>query len=189
MTAAWVPTPLGRMLAIASETGLVLCEFADRRSLEREIQDVRRHFGAVVVPGTNAILKDTRSQLEAYFAGRRHTFTVPLDAPGSPFQQAVWRSIQRVPFGETRAYGAVARDVDRPGAVRAVGRATGHNRIAILIPCHRIVRADGTFSGYGGGRWRKTHLLQLERTVSAEDAKVQGKVRSGSPTTMARQLT
>ena len=94
---------------------------------------------------------------------------MPVAAPGSPFEQRVWRELQRIPPGETRSYVALARAIGAPKAARAVGRANGMNRLAIVIPCHRVIRDDGTLGGYGGGRWRKERLLELERKGSKAD--------------------
>lgn len=160
-------TPLGAMLAIASGRGLCLLEFVERRALQREIAELQRLFDTTVVPGVSQHLIAADAQLREYFEGRRKTFTVPIDAPGSPFQRSVWRQLQRIPFGRTISYSEMATGLDRPGAQRAVGRANGLNRIAIIIPCHRVVRSDGHPGGYGGGLGRKRWLLHHEQTVFA----------------------
>jgi O-6-methylguanine DNA methyltransferase len=97
-----------------------------------------------------------------YLAGERRSFDIPLDYPGSDFQRRVRDGLRRIPYGETRAYAELARELDAPAAARAVGRANGLNRIAILVPCHRVVAADGGLGGYGGGLWRKLRLLETE---------------------------
>ena len=160
-------TPLGAMLAIASGRGLCLLEFVQRRALQCEVTDLQRLFDTAVVPGVSEHLTSAGTQLCEYFEGTRTTFAVPIDAPGSPFQRSVWTQLQRIPFGETVSYAEMASELDRPGAQRAVGRANGHNRIAIIIPCHRVVRSDGRPGGYGGGLWRKRWLLHHEQTVLA----------------------
>ncbi len=165
LTAAWISSPLGPMIAIASEHGLVLLEFVDRRALERELQQVRTRFRRSVVPGSNEHLAQVERELAAYFAGRLTAFDVALDTRPTPFQQAVWTHLRTIPYGATQSYGEVAEHVGRPGASRAVGSANGQNRIAIVIPCHRVVRSDGSLSGYGGGVWRKQRLLELERAA------------------------
>jgi O-6-methylguanine DNA methyltransferase len=104
--------------------------------------------------------------VESYFAGDLRHFSIPLVAPGTEFQRTVWDELRRIPFGETRSYADVARAIGRPSAVRAVARANGDNRMAIFIPCHRVVGSDGRLTGYGGGLWRKQHLLDLESRVS-----------------------
>lgn len=162
LKAHWIRTPLGPMIAVASEQGLALLEFVDRPALERELRDLRQRFRAAIVPGRNAYLEQTARELAEYFAGERRTFGIALDPAPSPFQRLVWNRLCRIDYGETVSYRTVAGDIGRPGASRAVGRANGMNPIAIVVPCHRVVRADGSLSGYGGGVWRKRRLLDLE---------------------------
>ncbi len=159
-----IDTPVGPMVACATDEGVCLLEFADRRALQRQIATLKKRLSGVIVPGANARLKHLRSELQDYFAGKRKTFSVPLVVPGTPFQEFVWQQQLTIPFGETRSYEQIAKAIGRPKAQRAVGRASGDNRIAILIPCHRVVRSDGSLSGYGGGLWRKHFLLNLERS-------------------------
>jgi AraC family transcriptional regulator of adaptative response/methylated-DNA-[protein]-cysteine methyltransferase len=157
-----IPTPLGPLVAGATSKGLCLLEFTDRRMLEAQVTTLRRHFKAPIVPGSNRHLAQARRELKEYFAGRRTQFDVAVDAPGTDFQQQVWKELRRIPTGATRSYADIARQVGRPGAVRAVGTANGMNRIAIVIPCHRVVNTGGKLGGYGGGLWRKQALLELE---------------------------
>jgi AraC family transcriptional regulator of adaptative response/methylated-DNA-[protein]-cysteine methyltransferase len=166
---AWVRTPLGPMIAGASDGGLCLLEFTDRRMLERQLAILGRRFRLPLVPGESEHLSRAKDELAEYFAGRRREFGVPLRVVGSEFQQKVWAELQRIPYAETRSYGDVARAVGSPDAIRAVGQANGMNRIAIVIPCHRVVNADGRLGGYGGGLWRKQRLLALERGQGAFD--------------------
>ncbi len=163
LTAAWMETPLGPMLAIAGDRGLELLEFVDRRALETELREMRRTLGSPVVPGDHPILRQTRQELAEYFEGRRREFTMPVNQRGSDFQLKAWRALCRIPYAETRSYSDMAREVGSPAAVRAIGRVNGQNRIAIIVPCHRVIRSDGTLCGYGGGRWRKQWLLDHER--------------------------
>jgi AraC family transcriptional regulator of adaptative response/methylated-DNA-[protein]-cysteine methyltransferase len=100
--------------------------------------------------------------MDEYLAGERTAFEVPIASPGTEFQRDVWDALQTIPFGETRSYGDIAAAIGRPTAVRAVGKANGDNRLAVIIPCHRVVGADGKLTGYGGGMWRKQRLLELE---------------------------
>jgi AraC family transcriptional regulator, regulatory protein of adaptative response / methylated-DNA-[protein]-cysteine methyltransferase len=161
--ATWLPTPLGPMVAAATPRGVCLLEFAERRRLEEQASAVARHLGLPLAPGESDALRRLRSELDEYFAGRRRSFDVPLHTTGTPFQEGVWRELARIPYGETRSYADVARAVGNPGAVRAVGQANGRNRIAIVLPCHRVVNAGGRLGGYGGGLWRKVRLLALEQ--------------------------
>lgn len=159
-----IETPLGPMVAGATGDGVCLLEFGDRRALERQVKTLRSRLRSAVVPGTNDHLKQLACEIGEYFEGRRTTFDVKLNLPGTPFQRGVWAALQKIAYGQTRSYDDVARAVGSPGAQRAVGRANGDNRIAIVVPCHRVVRRDGTLCGYGGGLWRKKYLLDLERT-------------------------
>lgn len=165
-----IATPLGPMIAAAGARGVCFLEFADRRALAAQAAALRRWFDAPVAIGTNDHLDALACELEEYFAGRRLRFEVPLALAGTPFQRAVWRDLAEIPYGETRSYRSIALRIENPGAVRAVGRANGQNRLAILIPCHRVVREDGTLCGYAGGVWRKRRLLDLEQAVVAGTA-------------------
>jgi len=160
-----IPTPLGPMVAAATDEAVCLLEFADRRSLSSQLRKLGRRVPSVFAPGENAVLERLGHELGEYFAGERRRFDVPLLAPGTPFQERVWAALREIPTGETRSYGELARSIGRPTAVRAVARANGDNRLAILIPCHRVIGSDGSLTGYGGGVWRKRRLLDLERGV------------------------
>ncbi len=163
VTVTRVLTPLGPMLAGATDKGLCLLEFTDRRMLETQIKRLRKLLDCVIAPGSNPHIAQLDDELKRYFEGTLKEFTVPLIVPGTEFQRAVWESLRRVPYGKTSTYQALARDIGRPGAQRAVGKANGDNRLAIIIPCHRIVRSDGQLWGYGGGMWRKRFLIDHER--------------------------
>ena len=157
-------TPLGPMLAGATDPGISFLEYTDRRMLEHNLQSMRRRFGPGIVPGQHPLLDQLRQELNEYFAGERHEFSLALAARGTPFQDKVWKELRRIPFGQTISYDELARRVGQPTAQRAVARANGMNSIAILIPCHRVIGKDGALTGYGGGLWRKRLLLELERT-------------------------
>jgi AraC family transcriptional regulator of adaptative response/methylated-DNA-[protein]-cysteine methyltransferase len=159
---SWVESPVGPLLVGASARGICLLEFTDRRALEAQFQALRRHFACAIVPGNHELLDQLKREVAEYFAGLRREFSVPLDFPGSPFQQAVWQQLLEIPFGQTRSYEDMAVALGKKGAQRAVGRANGQNRVAIIIPCHRVVNKDGKLGGYGGGLWRKQFLLDLE---------------------------
>jgi AraC family transcriptional regulator of adaptative response/methylated-DNA-[protein]-cysteine methyltransferase len=162
VTIAWIETPIGPMVAGATETGVCLLEFSDRRMLETQLERVRKWCGPAAVPGENGHLRELRAQVAAYFAGELRAFTVPLETRGTPFQEKVWAALRTIPYGETWSYADLARRVGNPAAVRAVAKANGDNRISILIPCHRVIGSDGELTGYGGGLWRKRVLLQRE---------------------------
>jgi AraC family transcriptional regulator of adaptative response/methylated-DNA-[protein]-cysteine methyltransferase len=174
-------TPIGPMVAAAKDEGVCLLEFADRRGLERSYADMRKRLGVAVVPGDNGVLTKLRAELERYFAGELRDFSVPVCVRGTPFQEKVWRELQRIPSGETRSYEDIAREVGDTKAVRAVARANGTNRVCILIPCHRVIAKDGSLSGYGGGVWRKRLLLDLEQGKSENASIVR---RNGAETSL-----
>ena len=171
-----IETPLGAMLAIADDAGLRLLEFADRRALERELGILRQRLRAKIVPGEHAHLTAIREQLAEYFAGTRAAFDVPLAPVGSEFQTRTWETLRAIPHAETRSYSWMAEQLKIPGASRAVGRANGTNMLCVIIPCHRVIRADGTLCGYGGGVWRKKWLLEHERKFSAIVARKRARV-------------
>jgi AraC family transcriptional regulator of adaptative response/methylated-DNA-[protein]-cysteine methyltransferase len=160
---SWVESPLGPLLAGANDKGACLLEFSDRRMLEAQMKALRKYFRCPIVPGEHPHLVALKQQLQAYFEGRLRKFTVPLDYPGSEFQTKVWNALLEIPYGETRSYEDLAKTLGSVKAVRAVGHANGLNRIAVVIPCHRVVNKDGKLGGYGGGLWRKQYLLDLER--------------------------
>jgi AraC family transcriptional regulator of adaptative response/methylated-DNA-[protein]-cysteine methyltransferase len=157
-----IASPLGPLIAGATDEGVCLLEFAERRMLERQLNTLQRRLDAVLVPGRHEHLRRLAEQLTEYFAGARRTFDLPLVTPGTDWQRQVWQELLGIPYGETTSYGALARRLGRPTAPRAVARANGDNRIAIVIPCHRVIAADGSLSGYGGGKWRKRRMLELE---------------------------
>jgi AraC family transcriptional regulator of adaptative response/methylated-DNA-[protein]-cysteine methyltransferase len=158
-----IPTPLGPVLAGATEGGLCLLEFIDRRMLETQLARLQRLFGRRIVPGTHPIFAILADQLGNYFRATLRRFTIPLDVRGTEFQLRVWAALQEIPYGETRSYKQQAEAIGMPTAVRAVANANGDNRISILIPCHRVIGSDGKLTGYGGGLWRKQFLLNLEQ--------------------------
>jgi AraC family transcriptional regulator of adaptative response/methylated-DNA-[protein]-cysteine methyltransferase len=157
-----MPTPLGTLLAGATPAGIALLEFADPMRLRRAGAALRSHFGEDWVAADHPWLRQLESELSAYFNGRRHRFEVPLVFPGTPLQQSLWQALTEIPFGERRSYEQMAAQLGVPGAVRAVGTCNGINRLAIVVPCHRLVNKGGGLGGYGGGLWRKQRLLELE---------------------------
>ncbi len=161
---SWIETPLGPMVAGATEEAICLLEFSDRRMLEAQLKTVRARFGLATLPASSPLLERLRVELDEYFNGERREFSLPMAYPGSDFQVKVWEGLLRIPYGQTRSYGRLAAELGLgAGAGRAVGHANGLNRLAILIPCHRVIAADGSLGGYGGGLWRKLRLLERER--------------------------
>lgn len=155
-------TKLGPMFACATKQGLCLLEFTDRRALESEFKDLCQRLNAVILPGENIHLLEAQKQITEYFLGQRKNFDIPLHCPASAFQQSVWQALQQIPYGETRSYKEQAIFLNNPKAVRAVANANGHNRIAIIIPCHRVIGSNGQLTGYAGGLARKKWLLDFE---------------------------
>jgi AraC family transcriptional regulator of adaptative response/methylated-DNA-[protein]-cysteine methyltransferase len=162
---ARILTPLGPMLAGATDEGICLLEFVDRRMLETQIKRLKKYLHAELVPGNNKCFYELSHQLKEYFDGKRKVFDVPLHIPGTEFQLQVWEELQKIPYGKTRSYKNQAIELKNPRAVRAVARANGDNRIAIIIPCHRVIGNSGKLVGYGGGIWRKQYLLKLENAI------------------------
>lgn len=160
-----VTTPLGPMLAGATDKALCLLEFIDRPMLPTQLKRIRSRFQETPMPGTNAIIGELEKELHAYFEGRLRSFSVPLDLRGTAFQEQVWHALFGIAYGTTASYGDLSKAIANPGAVRAVARANGDNRMAILIPCHRIIGSNGSLTGYGGGLHRKRFLLELEQGV------------------------
>jgi AraC family transcriptional regulator of adaptative response/methylated-DNA-[protein]-cysteine methyltransferase len=161
---AVIKTPLGDMLAGATGDAVCLLEFDDRGRLERQFKALRALFAVPVIRGEHALFARLREQLAQYFDGKRTAFDLPLAYSGTDFQRNVWNALRDIPYGQTRSYGELARTIGKPGAARAVGGANGANRIAIIIPCHRVIAAGGGAGGYAGGLWRKQRLLELERS-------------------------
>lgn len=155
-------SPVGSLLAAASDEGLYLLEFVDDDLEPAGLRAIRRWFDADPVPGSNRHLERLTVELDEYFAGRRREFTVPVVLRGTPFQERVWQGLLTIPYGATRSYQDQAVHLGNPRALRAVAQANGDNRIAVIVPCHRVIGKDGRLTGYGGGLWRKRFLLDLE---------------------------
>lgn len=159
----WVESPLGPLILAATAEAICLLEFSHADRLEGRLAALRQRYAQSIVPGTSAGLQDLRRQLSEYFSCKRRGFDVQLAYPGTSFQQQVWTALLEIPYGETWSYLDVAKRIGDPGSTRAVGAANGMNPIAIVVPCHRVINADGKLGGYGGGLWRKRILLDLER--------------------------
>ena len=157
-------TPLGPMFVCATEQGICLLEFTDRRMLETEFRDLQKLLDSKILIGENHHTKQLKKELQEYFDGQRTEFEVALHTPGTSFQNEVWEALKNVPFGKTSTYQGQAEAINNPKAVRAVARANGFNRISIVVPCHRIIGKDGNLTGYGGGIERKRWLIDFERS-------------------------
>lgn len=150
-----MPSPVGELKLVASDRGLaaVLWENDDPK---------RVRFLPQVEQPDNAILQETERQLWEYFSGKRREFTLTLDFVGTTFQKQVWAALVTIPWGETRSYGDIARQIGNPTAVRAVGAANGRNPISIIAPCHRVIGSNGRLTGFAGGLQTKAYLLRIE---------------------------
>ncbi|MDM8172983.1 trifunctional transcriptional activator/DNA repair protein Ada/methylated-DNA--[protein]-cysteine S-methyltransferase [Olivibacter sp. 47] len=160
-------TPLGTMVACAVTEGICLLEFTDRKMLETEFKALSKRLNATIMQGDNLHIRQLEIELAEYFAGQRKQFTVPLFTPGTNFQNLVWNTLQRIPYGQTISYKEQAQMMEKEASIRAVANANGMNRVSILIPCHRVIGSDGQLTGYGGGIWRKRALLELENELAA----------------------
>lgn len=156
-------TPLGAMFACATEKGVCLLEFTDEKRLEKLFSDLQERLKTVILPGNNKHLNQVQKELKEYFEGNRTEFTVALDMQGTAFRKQVWQELLNIPYGFTRSYKEQAIAMQREKAVRAVAAANGANKINIIIPCHRVVGANGSLTGYGGGLHRKYWLLNFEK--------------------------
>lgn len=163
-----IPTSLGPMLAGTNAGGVCLLEFTDRRMLPEQLRRLQKRLSCVFLPGSDEVMTQLESELESYFEGTLRTFDVPVRLLGTPFQERVWRALIAIPFGRVRSYSEQARAIGDANAVRAVARANGDNRIAIVVPCHRVIGSDGSLTGYAGGLWRKKYLLDLEGSPQSD---------------------
>jgi methylated-DNA-[protein]-cysteine S-methyltransferase len=152
----FMDSPVGKLKVVASDIGLVAILWEDDNPRRVPLKKL-------VGNGDHPMLVETERQLDEYFAGKRNSFSMPLDMRGTPFQKNVWRALQAIPFGETRTYGELAKQLGTPNASRAVGAANGRNPISIIVPCHRVIGASGKLTGFAGGLGAKAHLLELER--------------------------
>lgn len=162
LRADWLRTPIGPILAIADRDAVRLLEFFDRPILSRQLTKLQRQAGTGIAFGRHAPIDQIALELDAYFEGRSDRFDTALAPAGTDFERAAWSALRDIPTASTRSYSQQAAAIGKPSAVRAIARANGANPIAIVIPCHRVIGADGSMTGYGGGIWRKTWLLEHE---------------------------
>ncbi len=163
-----IETVLGTMIAGTVDEGICLLEFGDRKLLNSEYSDLKKYLATEITEGENMHTSMLRLQLNEYFKGERKEFDLKLIIPGTIFQQMVWNELLSIPYGVTRTYQEQAEALQKPDAVRAVANANGMNRIAIIIPCHRVIGSDGRLTGYGGGLKRKKWLLDHEKSHSGQ---------------------
>ena len=155
-----IKSPIGIIWAATTGKGLLRVDFPQPEF--KFIESIRRRIDAVLVKETGDKFHELIRSLGSYFEGERVTFDLPLDLRGTEFQKAIWNAIHRIPYGRLMSYGGLAAAVGRPRAVRAAGNAVGSNPLAIIIPCHRVIRSDGSLGGFGGGLDLKRYLLNIE---------------------------
>ena len=156
-------SPLGDMLAGATEKGVSFLEWQDRGGVEKILTRVSKRYKLSLQKGDNMHLETLEAELTGYFAGKLKEFKVSVDVTGTAFEQKTWEKLLAIPYGQTRSYSQIASLLGKPNARRAVGRANGANYLSIVIPCHRVIEANGNLRGYGGKVWRKRYLLELEK--------------------------
>ncbi len=161
-----IHTPLGPMLAGATSEGVCLLQFTNRIRMEKEFSDLQKLLNAVMLPGRNQHLDQLENELAEYFEGKRKVFSVPLHTPGNEFAQSVWKMLQEIPYGKTCSYKEQAEMMKNPKAIRAIASTNGRNRLAIIIPCHRVIGSNGSMTGYAAGTDKKKWLLKFEKDNS-----------------------
>lgn len=163
-------SPLGTMLLLASEEKLYYLDFLeDDADIDFELEEVSIFFGAPLNKYSNKIIKNTINELDLYFAGKLKIFSIPTKVFGTTFQILAWAELCKIPYGKTISYKEQATNMNKPKAIRAVGGANGKNKIAIIIPCHRVIGSDKSLTGFASGIWRKKWLLEHEETNSQGD--------------------
>ncbi len=163
LIASHLETPLGAMLAVADETHLYILKFTDQNNLQTSIESLQKITGSIITEGSNNLLRSLHNELTAYFNGTLQQFSIPVQLHGTAFQQKCWSALLHIPYGHTTSYSKQAITIGNPQAFRAVANANKHNPIAIIIPCHRIIKSNGDLCGYNGGVHRKQALLNLEK--------------------------
>lgn len=159
----FIDTPLGEMYACATDKGICLLEFHNRKNIEGELERLTKSTGAEIKEEDHPLFEKLRYELKEYFDGKFASFSVPLDLVGTDFQKKVWTELLKIPYGKTISYKDLANNLGDIKAVRAVANANGMNKIALIVPCHRVIGSDGSLVGYAGGLERKTELLSLEK--------------------------
>jgi AraC family transcriptional regulator of adaptative response/methylated-DNA-[protein]-cysteine methyltransferase len=157
-----IETPLGTMLACATDSGICLLEFTDRVRLERQVLGLKKLLNGEIVEADHPLFETLKRELDEYFRKERQSFDLPLHLVGTEFQKKVWQALLTIPYGETRSYLQLSEFLENKLAIRAVAAANGANRMAILVPCHRVIGSNGDLTGYAGGLQRKKFLLELE---------------------------
>lgn len=162
LKASWIETKLGVMIAISDETSLYLLEFLDKKGLEREVEMLSLKIKSPIISGTTHAIESIKAELKYYFEGKLQDFKTPIHLLGTEFQKAAWEELMSIPYGITRSYLEQAKALGKDKAYRAVANANSYNKLAIIIPCHRIINSNGNLGGYRGGIIRKKWLIEHE---------------------------
>ena len=157
-----VKTPIGEMVACATNDGICLLEFIERPDLNKQLTSLESYLKGKIVPGSNIHILTLQEQLDQYFDKKLENFNLSLVFAGTDFQKKVWKTLQDIEYGKKETYLSIAKKLGNVKAIRAVAAANGANKMAILVPCHRVIGSDGHMVGYAGGLWRKDWLLNLE---------------------------
>lgn len=165
----YINTPLGEMIACATDKGICLLEFNDRKKLEDQFKKLSKDLNTSIAEEENIHFDLLKKELEAYFNGKLEKFTTPLDIIGTEFQKKVWQVLLTIPYGKTVSYLQQSESMGNPLSIRAVANANGMNKIAIIVPCHRVIGSNGKLTGYAGGLERKRFLLNLEKGITEKD--------------------
>jgi AraC family transcriptional regulator of adaptative response/methylated-DNA-[protein]-cysteine methyltransferase len=168
LSISWLKSALGPMIVISDDKSIHLLEFTDRAILSRELKSMLKLSGGKFSNDRLKPMDQIEAELEHYYAGQLTVFKTPVSFHGSEFTCSVWQALMRIPFGEHRSYSEHAAIIGKPAAVRAVGRANGANPVAVVVPCHRLIGANGSLVKYGGGLWRKEALLDMEKQIKDE---------------------
>lgn len=161
-----IETPIGRMVACSTASTLCLLEFSDRKEIDQRLHQLEKRLQMHIQWESCSLLESLRTQLKEYFEGVRFEFELDCQLVGTEFQKQVWETLQRIPYGETKSYRQEAELMGKSNSVRAVANANAQNRLAIIIPCHRVISSDGSLNGYAGHPWRKKWLLQHEESFA-----------------------
>ena len=169
-----IKTPIGEMVACATEKGLCLLEFKERKDLNKQLKSLTSHFNSEIISGHNSLLLKLQEQFDQYFNRNLKSFNIPIHLVGTDFQKSVWNLLRDIPFGMTISYMDLTKKLGNPDAIRAVANANAANKIAIVIPCHRVIGSDGKLTGYAGSLWRKNYLLKLEDETMNKQLTIEG---------------
>lgn len=168
LASALIYTPLGQMIAIASDEALYLLNFTDQPKLAHKIKNLAQVMQTIVMPGENKTLSLIQAELAQYFDGKLTSFKTPCQFLGTAFQQQTWHGLKQISYAQTISYGELAQNINKPKAFRAAAKANGANKLAIIVPCHRVINANQSLGGYNGGIARKQWLLHHERQTHHE---------------------